>query len=255
MTKIYIATHKQYDFPVDEGYQPIHVGKEISAVDLGEKVIGDDQGDSISELNPSYCELTALYWIWKNSNEDVVGLVHYRRYFAGLSHTIKLKDKLIAASDDFDCSKHELIVVRKRNYYVTNIKNHYCHAHSKEDLNTLQLIIEFMHPEYIKAYHTVMNGKSISLYNMFVGKRGIITEYCEWLFPLLEEVNQRIDFSEYDSYQKRVLGFMAERLFNVWIEHNKDKINIGYRKVINLEGENLIKKGSALLARHFLKQK
>ncbi|HEM7997651.1 TPA: DUF4422 domain-containing protein [Citrobacter koseri] len=253
MIRIYIATHKQYDFPVDEGYQPIHVGKKNSTSDLGISVIGDNEGDNISELNPSYCELTALYWIWKNSDEDIVGLVHYRRYFAGVHNIIPLHGKGIASSNDFDLNKYDLIVARKRNYYVTNIKNHYCRAHSEGDLNILRSIVEAMYPDYNQAFDTVIHGRKISLYNMFVGKADVVNQYCQWLFPLLDEVNKQIDFSGYDSYQKRILGFMAERLFNVWIEHNKRNIKVGYRKVVNIEGENLIKKGSALLVRHFLK--
>ncbi|SQB29178.1 Uncharacterised protein [Citrobacter koseri] len=75
-----------------------------------------------------------------------------------------------------------------------------------------------------------MHGRKISLYNMFVGKADVVNQYCQWLFPLLDEVNKQIDFSGYDSYQKRILGFMAERLFNVWIEHNKRNIKVGIQK-------------------------
>lgn len=253
MNVIYIATHKQYEFPMDKGYQPIHVGKKNSVSDLGANVIGDDSGDSISELNSSYCELTALYWIWKNSQADIVGLVHYRRYFAYERNMLSLNGKYIAASADFDFSKYDIVLAKKRNYYITNIKNHYRQAHSENDLNVLRNILATRNPEYLDAFDSVMNGKELSLYNMFVSKRYIINDYCTWLFPLLDDVNKEIDFSDYDAYQKRILGFMAERLFNVWIEYNKNKLAIVYRKVVNIEGENVIKKGFNLLIRHFFK--
>ena len=61
-------------------YLPIQVGKAISNTDLG--VQGDNTGDNISEKNQSYCELTGIYWAWKNlKNVDYIGLCHYRRYF------------------------------------------------------------------------------------------------------------------------------------------------------------------------------
>ena len=83
-TEIYIATHKKTSFPKSDDYIPIHVGKNLSEVDLG--IIGDDTQSNISYLNKSFCELTALYWIWKNSKAENVGLVHYRRYF--ITHNI-----------------------------------------------------------------------------------------------------------------------------------------------------------------------
>ena len=61
-------------------YMPLQVGKALSDVDLG--VQGDDEGDNISTKNPNYCELTGLYWAWKNLKDaDYIGLAHYRRYF------------------------------------------------------------------------------------------------------------------------------------------------------------------------------
>ncbi|GAB7217995.1 hypothetical protein OS42_46090 [Dickeya oryzae] len=63
--------------------------------------IGDDVGDSISQLNSSFCELTALYWIWKNDTAPIVGLVHYRRYFRPIKKYKIVRFHPIAASADF----------------------------------------------------------------------------------------------------------------------------------------------------------
>ena len=76
--EIYIAVHKKANVLKREGYIPLHVGAE-GKEDLG--FVKDNTGDNISCKNPNYCELTGLYWIWKNCNADIVGLVHYRRYF------------------------------------------------------------------------------------------------------------------------------------------------------------------------------
>ena len=78
--KILVCCHKKDVFASDPPYFPIQVGKALSSVDLG--ITGDDTGDNISGKNPSYCELTGLYWAWKNLKDtDVIGLCHYRRYF------------------------------------------------------------------------------------------------------------------------------------------------------------------------------
>ena len=85
--KVIIATHKKYRMPEDKLYLPLHVGaegktdEEGNPLDLGYQK--DNTGENISELNPSFCELTGLYWAWKNLDADYVGLAHYRRHFMG----------------------------------------------------------------------------------------------------------------------------------------------------------------------------
>ncbi len=74
---IIVATHKKYQMPEDKLYLPIHVGAE------GKESIGfngDNPGKNISSKNPFFCELTGLYWAWKNLKSDYIGLVHYRRH-------------------------------------------------------------------------------------------------------------------------------------------------------------------------------
>ncbi|MBQ7883295.1 MAG: DUF4422 domain-containing protein [Phascolarctobacterium sp.] len=81
--KILVATHKKYWMPEDEVYLPLHVGRD-GKEDLG--YMGDNTGDNISDKNASYCELTGLYWAWKNLDCEYIGLCHYRRYFGKSSN-------------------------------------------------------------------------------------------------------------------------------------------------------------------------
>ena len=80
--KILVACHKKDVMATQYPYEPIHVGKDLHLdIDLG--IITDNTGDNISNKNASYCELTAMYWAWKNLKDvDVIGLCHYRRYFS-----------------------------------------------------------------------------------------------------------------------------------------------------------------------------
>ena len=87
--KILICCHKPSELPEDGIFLPIHCGKAISSVDLG--IQGDNEVngqpcDNISDRNETYCELTAMYWAWKNIKKiypdiEYIGLNHYRRYF------------------------------------------------------------------------------------------------------------------------------------------------------------------------------
>lgn len=248
--KIYIVTHKSYQFPLDTVYMPIKVGSgELKNIKLN-----DSNGDSICHLNSSFCELTALYWIWKNDTSDIIGLMHYRRYFTPKNKFSLVKNKKIASSDDFSFSDRgvDIFVAKPRNYYIFSVKNHYCKAHYANDYEQLRRVVELQSPEYLDSFDKVMNSSRLSLYNMFVAKREIIEPYLEWLFNILFTLEKKIPYQEYDNYQKRVFGFMAERLFNVWLEFNKNTLNIEYRKVVNIEGENLFKKGLGLLKRHVI---
>lgn len=77
---MYIAAHKNFSVPDIEGYTPLEVGAALRDEHFG--FIRDNEGENISAKNPFFCELTAYYWIWKNSDADIVGLSHYRRYFS-----------------------------------------------------------------------------------------------------------------------------------------------------------------------------
>ena len=128
--KIILVTHKEYDFPNAKYYIPIQVGKALSSHKLN--IQGDDVGDNISIKNSSFCELTALYWVWKNNfigDSDYVGFVHYRRYFSGERE--RLGDKRISSDEEFFAvlKKYDCIVPKKRKYYIETIYNHYKNAH------------------------------------------------------------------------------------------------------------------------------
>lgn len=248
--KILIATHKAYEFPNDGCYLAIQVGKANAELSLG--ILGDNTNEHISEKNKTFCELTALYWAWKNlSNYDYIGLVHYRRYFAGLG--AEIKGQRIASQAELlaDLATSDVVVAQKRNYYIESVYTHYKNAHFVNDLDKTKEIIEQHFPDYLPAFDQVMKGRTLHLFNMFVMSKENFVQYCEWLFDILFKLEKQIDISSYDDYQKRVFGFLAERLFNVWLV--KNKLELKERKVVSLEGENLFKKAIGLLKRKLLK--
>ena len=250
--KILVATHKQYSFISNKLYLPIHVGKALSKNDFG--YLSDDSGKNISEKNQSFCELTALYWAWKNDffkDVEYCGLVHYRRYFKGGlvfgKNTILDKSEINKILNDCD-----LIVPKKRNYYIESVEKHYKNAHYKDDLDAIKLIIKEMTPEYIDAFDSIMTQKKLHLYNMFIMRKEFFYDYCSWLFPLLFKLEMQIDISNYSNYQRRVYGFLAERLFNVWVLHHK----LNFKEIVteNIEEENLMHKAFGLLKRKMNKK-
>ena len=249
--KILVATHKKYSFPQNNIYVPIQVGKILNREDFG--YLGDDTGENISEKNPFFSELTALYWAGENQflkDMEYCGLVHYRRYFSGTESFGKFK---IMGKSDIEkiMTEYDVIVPKKRKYYIETVRDHYAHAHYKKDLDVLEEVLKEYSPEYMDAFNGVMQQRSLYLYNMFVMRTENFDAYCKWLFPILFEVEKRVDISQYDRYQRRIFGFLAERLFNVWLLH--EQLKAKEVKVVNLEGENLILKAVNMLKRKYFK--
>lgn len=243
MTTVYVAAHKPYSIAPDGIYQPIHVGHARSSVNTG--FPGDDTGHHISNSNAHYCELTATYWVAYNTSHDATGLVHYRRYFAGSGW------RGVATEADVDSwlSAADVVVPRPRNYVVETIRSHYARAHHESDLDHARTAVELLSPEYLQDFDQIMNGRKLSLYNMFVMRGDLLRDYADWLFPILAEAEKHIPFSNYGPQQARVFGYLGERLLNVWIGHNAPRLKVRYVKVVNLEGENLVKKAWGLLRR------
>lgn len=249
---ILVATHKHYEFPQNSLYQPIQVGKALSSLELN--ILSDDKGQNISVKNGSFCELTALYWAWKNSffcGKQYVGLVHYRRYFSG--RDIPIKNRFILGEREISklFEKVDCIVPKKRHYHIETVQSHYKNAHYLKDLELTKKILLARNSDYLSAFEQIMNDTSLHLFNMFIMKASLCEQYCEWLFPILFELEEKLDISTYSDYQKRVFGFIAERLFNVWLVHNK--VKIAQVKVVNLEAEKIHLKVLNLLKRKFLK--
>ena len=229
-TTIYSCFHKEYIIPNNIIIKPIQVGKEIADNNLN--ILADNEGENISEKNPNYCELTALYWIWKNSDSDIVGLCHYRRYLNFKNKIQIAKSKNISKYDidkynDFKPEKIEKyfkngydVILPKANRFRITVYDHYCKCHKKEDIDELIKIIAKIYPEYKDAVDKVFNNKKMHICNMIICKKSVLDSYCEWLFKILSEVEKVIKIDN-DQYQSRVFGFMSERLLNVYIEKNK----------------------------------
>ena len=248
--KIIIAIHKPYWIPKDKTYLPLHVGKE-GKQDIG--FIGDNSGNHISDKNATFCELTGVYWAWKNLKAEYVGLVHYRRYFTKREvRSVTARKNQILSSQDWerlltDCP---VVVADKRKYYIETNRSHYNHAHPREGLDVTEQIIKEKYPAYAEAFTLVMNRTWAHMFNMFVMRRDLFDSYCEWLFSILFELEKRLDISSFDAYNTRVFGFVSERLLDVWLEKN----NIPYKEqnVSFMEKQNWLKKGGLFLKRKFL---
>ena len=249
--KIIVATHKKYDMPKDDIYLPLHVGREGKS-DLGYQ--GDNTGDNISTKNAFFCELTGLYWAWKNLDIDYIGLVHYRRYFRAKKKEQERLDSVLKREElEKYLDKYDIIVPKKRKYYIETIYNHYKHTLHIETLDETIKIIQEKYPEYTPSVEKVMKHRYMHAFNMFVMKKKYINEYCEWLFSILFELENRMKDKKYDDFHARFYGRVSELLLDVWL----DKTKYSYKELpfINIEPVNWWKKGTSFLKAKFFGEK
>ena len=213
--KIIVATHKKYQMPEDPMYIPVHVGAE-GKNDLG--YLKDNTGDNISTKNKNYCELTGLYFMWKNMEADYKGLVHYRRHFVSPTARGTKQERIIKSTELTEILKTtDIVLPKKREYFIENTYDQYAHAHHHEDLDETRKIIEEKYPDYIPNFDKVMKLTSGHRFNMMIMKSDILDEYLTWLFDILFELEKRVDISAYSANDSRIFGFVSERLLDVWL--------------------------------------
>lgn len=243
--KIVVAAHKPYWMPKDLCYVPVQVG--AAGKDPIEGFLRDNTDENISEKNPNYCELTGLYWAWKNLDADYLGLAHYRRHFA--TRYSGNKKTRVASSEQLMkvISATGIILPKPRHYYIETNYSQYVHAHHAGDLEITRDIIASCEPKTVRKYDEIMNRTYGHRFNMFVMRRDLADAWCEWLFGILFQLENRLDISDYSPYDARVFGFVSERLLDYWVESNG--LACMEMPVVNLESQHWVRKGANFVAR------
>ncbi|MBR3200196.1 MAG: DUF4422 domain-containing protein [Mogibacterium sp.] len=214
-TQILAAAHNEKRVPDGTYCQPVMAGAALMCGDIPPGYLRDDTGDNISDRNPNFCELTAMYWAWKNLDTDIIGLCHYRRYFASPTDR---KSFLRPDEAEHILRVCDVILPKARNYVIETNRSHYANAHHGNDLYVTGKIIEEKHPEYLDAFEKRMDMTSGHRFNMMMMRKALFDEYCCWLFDILFELEERLDLSDHSGNDKRVFGHIAERLLDVWID-------------------------------------
>lgn len=188
-----------YDWEV-----PIQVGAEYNDSSIAD--IKDNSGDNISLKNRMYCELTALYWIWRNDvSSDMIGICHYRRHFKLDEEKLNLLGK-----SDLDV----ILTIPILNF--PDVGHMYANDHCGSDWNVMLEGLRKLQPEYYETAITLQEGVFYFAYNMFIARKEIFNNYCEWLFPILYYCENKIGVKD-DPYQGRYIGFLAERLLSIYM--------------------------------------
>ena len=254
------TTHYQLDKTLpSDNIKPIHVGSILAAKDL--YPITDAVGDNISAKNSVFCELTAHYWVWKNQlDSDYIGFMHHRRHLC-FNHELNKQDnawgmveypgineqyiKECHLDEQSICDAikgYDLAVAEKWDVSITGAKNNYELYSQTEflhikDYDLALAILREKHPEY-DDYINRYNASSFGYYtNIFVMKKNVFCDYAEWIFPILFELENQIDISNYSNNERRVIGHIAERLVGIYlfklIDEGKLKVKELRRTIVN----------------------
>ncbi len=234
---IYTAYHRRAPLLASPQVVPIHVGRAQAAAALA-GMIGDDTGDNISSRNTGFCELTALYWAWKNDiTSDMIGLMHYRRLLdlgerAPQGEVEKHPGRFdipdwLSEVDTWARTEAQKwdIVVSRPHFMGRGVRENYEIGHIPQDFAEARRVINRDFPAYLSSFDEIADNKVIRLGNLAIMSRPMLDKYCEFLFGVLfaiEGADLNRDF--YSPYQKRYLGFLGERLLSVFV-HNELKAN------------------------------
>lgn len=228
--KIYVSCHKKFFVPNSKYLFPIQVGSLLSLEKM-DGYLHDDEGENISELNPFYCELTAIYYAWKNEKSDYYGFFHYRRYLqfydckkAYRVENLPCKKNVDNIEKNIDkIVKYDVILPKKENFGIS-VYDHYRSSryHKIEDMDKIISIIDSLYPDYASYCKEFLKNNFLYIGNIFIMKEDLFHNYCEWLFSILEKFREENDLSRYSVQEKRVLGFLAERLLGVYLAKNEN---------------------------------
>ena len=265
---VIVASHKAARMPEDALYLPLHVGaegkKDEAGRDLDLGYTKDNTGENISLLNPGFCELTGLYWAWKNLDADYIGLAHYRRHFIEKKTKDPFDGVLRKETIEKDLGTIRIFTPNKRKYYIETLYDHYKHTHYIKQLDETRTIIEDLFPDYLREFDEVVKRTFGYMFNMMILEKDLLDSYCSWLFSILFELKNRMErdpeMQALSDFQSRFYGRVSEIIFNVWLEHEIQtgavrKEEIKEIPVMQIDGVNWAKKGSAFLRAKFTGRK
>lgn len=238
----FVVSHKNFNDPRFKERTILFVNQSVPKNITNNNEVKSWTGDNIDNLNYCYCELTALYWIWKNVSEDcIISFEHYRRVFASPKSSWFKYSFLMPNEANAILEKYKIILPQKHHFKDT-LFDQYAKNHVIGDLLCMKKVILSQHPDYAKNYDSFMNGHEAVLFNMFIAEKRIIDSYCAFAFPILDEIfkEKHEDIISRDNYQKRAIGFLAERLFNIWINHNFDQGEAFHCPVAHLDQKPLM---------------
>ena len=174
----------------------------------------DNTFDNISHLNHLLGDLTGLYWVWKNSVDQCVGVNQYCRFY---------DDQELEKLDKLD--QNTIYISNFVEFGQTSIWQQFQYWHTDIGIRLLYSQIKGGKISISKTMADQMKSISkLSTCNSFFAHRTIFNRLCSVLFniifELLEGSKYVIEHIQYGMHKKnvndrRLLAFLSERILNI----------------------------------------
>ena len=233
--KIYVVTHKAVDisqYHLAPVYELIRVGNYGKESNTG--LLSDRSGIQIADKNPNYCELTAMYWMWKNEHDaDIIGLCHYRRYFTKSAWNDS-SDYFLTAEDIDKILQDYDAIIPKKEFCYRGAYAAYLDCGKEKDLIMTKKAIKELYPDYLPFYESEFEYSAGNYpANMIITSKAHFDAYSKWLFDILGYVEEHTDLTGYTPAEARIYGYISERLLGVWLARQNLKVKC--MRIVNTE--------------------
>lgn len=221
------------------GDKPYHAEKLFLPIVAGggrNDILSDNTGDNISGKNNRYGELTAVYWAWKNLKDvQIIGLSHYRRFLARrkgfLSSNFRITLEMLKRDRYHqpnlfvsDVEKYDFVMQHHWTLPETNkdlfINSHHC----PEVIEIARNVIAEMRPQALITFDEYWSDNKSIMWCIFVTKWENFCHLCDWMFPVLFEIERRLEIERYKGYNQRIIAFLYERLINVYLRSEEKTV-------------------------------
>jgi hypothetical protein len=234
--RIFVVAHREAPTPPGPLYSVIAVG----GAPIPGAACRDDSGDSISGKNRQYCELTATYWIWKNTQDEAVGVCHYRRFFNFLPTDLYryplirlptldpataglLSDPGQGAMISRLLNQYDIIVPRAM-YVQRSLGEYYVNAHGQPEWAEFVRQLDAL---YGADRHSLREETRAFGNNMLVCRREIFNLYATQLFQVIDKVFAAVgvlpDVPGARYQPGRYPGYLGERFMSAFLNANRLK--------------------------------
>lgn len=200
---------------------PIQVGAALTDARLED--IADNQGENISSKNVNYCELTALYWMWKN---ELLGKKQGMDGYYGLFHYRRILD--IRPADVFRLAENQIdAVLPFPLFHAPSILEHHTRYMKEGDWDAMRAALGELQPEYAKAFPEIFAQPFFYNFNIVIARAQVLDDYCSWLFPILERAEELSNPKGWERAD-RYIGYLGENLLTLYFMYHQHDLKIAH---------------------------
>lgn len=206
--------------------RPLYLGERVANYNAD---LSDSTGENISSKNRDYAELTATYWIWKNcKNARYKGLCHYRRHFV-IEQNMK---------NSIENGRIDAVLTTPR-YAVGGVgKMFIAETPVKEQIMcNMKEALKLLEPGCYSEFIDFLEGEIYCPNNMVIAKNDIYDSYCEWMFPILFEMEKMDWENNYDVHDRHI-AYAAELLTSFYFMKERADIAKDFVDYVFIEKEN-----------------